>query len=193
MLIVESDPVAVERALVAGELTCPACAGELRPWSSARNRVVREERRETTVAPRCSRCSSCKKTHVLLPDRCLLRRRDALVSIGGALVDKAAGLGRRRIGRRLGIHPDTVRGWLRRFARRAEHWRVRCWAWAHALDASLSPIAPAGSVFADALSALGLAMATATRLLGPRPDWGWVAVLSSGELLANTSSPSPGA
>lgn len=193
MLIVESDPVAVERALVAGELTCPACAGELRPWSSARNRVVREERRETTVAPRRSRCSSCKKTHVLLPDRCLLRRRDALVSIGGALLDKAAGLGRRRIGRRLGIHPDTVRGWLRRFARRAEHWRVTCWAWAHALDASLSPIAPAGSVFADALSALGLAMATATRLLGPRPGWGWVAMLSSGELLANTSSPSPGA
>jgi transposase-like protein len=193
VLIVESDPVVVERALRAGELACPSCAGELRPWSSARARAVREHEQETTVAPRRSRCSSCKKTHVLLPDRCLLRRRDALVGIGAALLDKAAGLGRRRIGRRLGVHPDTVGGWLRRFARRAEHWRVTCWAWAHALDANLAPIEPAGSVFADAVSALGLAMATATRLLGPRPGWGWAAVLSSGELLANTGSPSLGA
>lgn len=193
VLIVESDPVAVERALRNGELTCPACAGELRPWSSARARAVRERGAEITIAPRRARCSSCKKTHVLLPDRCLLRRRDALMSIGAALLGKAAGFGRRRIGRRLGIHPDTVRGWLRRFAHRAEHWRVTCWAWAHALDASLSPIAPAGSAFADALSALGLAMATAARLFGPRPGWAWAAVLSSGELLANTSSPSPGA
>jgi hypothetical protein len=127
-----------------------------------------------------------------LPDRCLARRRDALSCIGAAFLDKASGFGRRRIGRRLGIHPDTVRGWLRRFGQRAEHWRVTCWAWAHALDASLAPIEPAGSAFADALSALGLAMATAARLFGPRPGWGWAAVISSGRLLANTSSPSPG-
>ena len=175
MLIVESDRSAVEQSLFAGELRCPSCRGELRPWSSARMRAVREQGRETALTPRRSRCTSCAKTHVLLPDTTLLRRRDALVSIGAALL----------------VHPDTVRGWLRRFAVRAERWRAHCWAWAHALDASLPAIEPAGSAFADALSAIGLAVSAATRRFGPRPGWGWVATITAGGLLANTSSPSP--
>jgi transposase-like protein len=190
VLIVESDRLAVERLLVAGELRCPSCRGELRPWGSARTRSVRSVRVETRCTPRRSRCSSCAKTQVLLPDTTLLRRRDALVVIGAALLAKAAGEGRRRIGARLGVHPDTVRGWLRRFADRAERWRAHCWVWAHALDASLSAIEPQGSVFSDALFAIGLAVAAATRRFGPRPGWGWVAVITAGGLLANTSSPS---
>jgi hypothetical protein len=120
-----------------------------------------------------------------------VRRRDALTAIGAALVHKVAGKGRRRIGAALGVHPDTVRGWLRRFAVLAEHWRVHCWAWAHALDPSLGAITPAGSVFADALAAIGVAAAAATRRFGPREGWGWVAVMTAGLLLSNTSSPSP--
>lgn len=191
MLIVESDRAAVERSLVAGELRCPDCRGELRPWSSARVRPIREQGAETTITPRRSRCRSCQKTHVLLPDTTLLRRRDALVAIGAALLRKAEGEGRRKIGAALSVHPDTVRGWLRRFALRAESWRAHCWRWAHALDPSLGPIAPQGSAFADALSAIGLAVAAATRRFGSRPGWGWVSVISSGRLLSNTSSPSP--
>ncbi len=188
MLIVGSDHAAVEHHLVAGELRCPSCRGELRPWGSARQRPVREGGAETAFTPRRSRCSSCEKTHVLLPDTTLLRRRDTLSVIGAALLAKAGGEGSRRIGRRLLVHPDTVRGWLRRFATRAEGWRAHCWAWAHALDASLPAIAPAGSVFADAVSAVGLAVAAATRRFGPRPGWGWVAVITAGGLLSNTSS-----
>ena len=188
MLIVESDRATVEHLLVIGELRCPSCRGELRPWGSARQRVVRESGRKTRLTPRRSRCSSCATTHVLLPDSTLLRRQDALSVIGAALLAKAAGEGSRRIGRRLLVHPDTVRGWLRRFAARAEGWRVHCWAWAHALDASLPAIAPAGSVFADAVSAVGLAVAAATRRFGPRPGWGWAAVITAGGLLSNTSS-----
>ncbi len=191
MLIVESDRAAVEQSLFAGELHCPNCRGELRPWSSARVRTVREHGRETALRPRRSRCSSCGKTHVLLPDTTLLRRREALASIGAALLSKAAGEGRRRIGAALLVHPDTIRGWLRRFALRAEGWRAHCWAWAHALDASLPAIEPVGSAFADALSAIGLAVSAATRLFGPRPGWGWVATITAGGLLANASSPSP--
>ena len=191
MLIVESDRAAVEQSLFAGELRCPNCRGELRPWSSARVRAVREQGSETALTPRRSRCSSCAKTHVLLPDTTLLRRRDSLVSIGAALLSKAAGEGRRRIAAALLVHPDTVRGWLRRFALRAEGWRAHCWAWAHALDASLRAIEPAGSAFADALSAIGLAVSAATRRFGSRLGWGWVAVITAGGLLANTSSPSP--
>ena len=191
MLIVESDRTAVEQSLFAGELRCPNCRGELRPWSSARMRAVREHGGETALTPRRSRCSSCKKTHVLLPDTTLCRRRDALASIGAALLANVAGEGRRRIGAALFVHPDTVRGWLRRFAAGAERWRAHCWAWAHALDASLPGIEPAGSRFADALHAIGLAVAAATRRFGPRSGWGWVAVITAGRLLSNTSSPSP--
>ena len=190
MLIVESDRAAVDQLLVAGELRCPSCRGELRPWGSARLRPVRESGTETALTPRRSRCSSCEKTHVLLPETTLLRRRDALAVIGAALLAKAAGEGRRRIGGRLLVHPDTVRGWLRRFTARAERWRAHCWAWAHALDASLPAIEPQGSVFADALSAIGHAVSAATRRFGPRPGWGWTAVITAGGLLSNTSSPS---
>jgi len=137
VLIVESDRAAVEQSLGAGVLFCPGCGGELRPWGSARKRALREEGVETALVPRRSRCRSCEKTHVLLPDSCLLRRRDALVTIGKALLAKAAGDGRRVTGARLSIPPDTVRGWFRRFAAAAEELRARCWAWAHALDASL--------------------------------------------------------
>ncbi len=190
MLIVDSNRATVEQSLLAGALACPNCRGELRPWSSARRRPVRERGIETALTPRRSRCSSCKKTHVLLPDTTLPRRRDALAAIGSALLAKAAGEGRRRIGEALSVPPDTVRGWLRRFALHAEAWRAHCWAWAHALEPSLPAIEPAGSVFADALSAIGLAVSAATRRFGPRPSWGWVAVITGGRLLANTSSPS---
>ncbi len=191
MLIVENDRAAVEQTLVAGGLACPDCRGELRPWGSARMRAVREQGQESTLVPRRSRCSSCGTTHVLLTDTTLVRRRDSLASIGAALLAKAAGQGRRRIGAALLVHADTVRGWLRRFEVRAEAWRAHCWAWAHALDASLPAIEPAGSPVSDALSAIGLAVAAATRRFGPRPGWGWVAVMTAGGLLSNTSSPSP--
>jgi hypothetical protein len=191
VLIVESDRPAVEKSLFAGRLRCPSCRGELRPWGSARRRAVRESGAETTIMPRRSRCSSCEKTHVLLPDTTLLRRRDALSVIAQALLAKASGVGCRGIGARLLVHPDTVRGWLRRFAARAHGWRAHCWAWAHALDASLPAIAPAGSIFADAVSAIGLAVSAATRRFGPRPGFGWVSVITAGALLANTSSLSP--
>jgi hypothetical protein len=36
VLIVADDPNGTERELAAGELTCPDCRGELRPWRHAR-------------------------------------------------------------------------------------------------------------------------------------------------------------
>lgn len=95
----------------------------------------------------------------------------------------------RRIAIGIGVPFDTVRGWLRRFAERAEVFRVTLWARAHALDPTLPAIAPAGSPFADAVEALGICVRAATRRLGPRPEFGWASVLTGGLLLANTSSP----
>ena len=190
MLIVENDRAAVEQALVAGRLSCPSCGGALAPWASAGPRVVRSGGAEASLTPRRGRCRSCAKTHVLLPDRCLLRRRDAVADIVTALVAKVAGHGRRRIAQRLGVPADTVRGWLRRFGERAEELRAHCWRLAHALDPALAAIDAAGSVFADAVSALGVTMRAATVRLGPRPASGWASALTGGRLLPpNTSSP----
>ena len=62
----------------------------------------------------------CAGTHVLLPDVALLRRRDEVAVIGAAIEAKVCGWGYRRIAARLAVPADTVRGWLARFAQRAE-------------------------------------------------------------------------
>jgi hypothetical protein len=61
--MVEADAAAVECRLVAGEITCPGCGGELRPWGHARWRTLRDHRRPVRVRPRRSRCRSCLVTH----------------------------------------------------------------------------------------------------------------------------------
>src|SRR6266496_403062 len=61
-----------------------------------------------------------RATHVLLPAWCLLRRADAAAVIGAALEAGAAGDGHRKIAGLVSRPAPTVRGWLRRFAGRAE-------------------------------------------------------------------------
>jgi autotransporter translocation and assembly factor TamB len=187
VVIVESDGEAVEESLVAGRLQCPACDGELRPWSWARPRTLRHRGEETRITVRRGRCRGCQKTHVLLPDACLLRRRDSVHSIGAALVAKVAGTATAAIARDLGVPLDTVRHWLRRLRARAEELRAALWARAHGLDPELAAVAPAGSALADVVEVLGIVMRAAARRFGPRPGWAWASVLSGGLLLANTS------
>jgi len=124
MLIVGTDPVEVERLLRAGELACSSCGGALTPWGHARERSSRGEGGTVRHRPRRARCGSCGRTHVLLPERWLLRRADAAAVIGAALEAKAAGAGHRPIAAALGRPVTTVRGWLRRFTARAEETRV---------------------------------------------------------------------
>lgn len=120
MLMVSGDLDRVENELVAGRLRCRGCGGRLARWGWARGRNVRMmgggERR---VEPRRARCVGCARTHVLLPDGLLVRRRDEVEVIGAALVAHAGGDGHRRIGERLGVPAATVRGWLRRFRAQA--------------------------------------------------------------------------
>ncbi len=171
---------------------CPACGGELGPWGFAGWRVVRNRGKERRVRPRRSRCRLCRVTHVLLPVVALLRRRDLAAVIGEALRRRhLEGESRRQVATDAGVHPDTVRGWLRRFAQRAEDIRVSFSALAHRLDPDLPPIEPRGSPPADALEAIGVAAAAATRRLGPAALWDFVAGASGGLLLANTSVPLP--
>lgn len=114
----------------------------------------------------------------------LARRADGVVVIGAALVAKTAGAGHRTIAAGNGRPASTVRGWLRRFNRRAEQLRVLFTGLLHALDASAGSLLPTGTAFSDALAAVGAAAAAAVRLFGPRCPWQFTAAASGGLLLA---------
>jgi hypothetical protein len=127
---------------------------------------------------------------VLVPTATLLRRGDAIEVIGAALLAKRAGLGHRRIAARRGVPAATVRGWLRRFAARADHLCAVATGWAYRLDPGLGRIQPRGSPVADALEALGVAVGAAVRVLGPaRSPWHVVAALTGTVMLATCRLP----
>lgn len=188
MLIVFAQAARVEVDLVGGALACPGCEGRLGPWGHARERVVRGVGR---LRPRCAKCRGCSRTHVLLAELCLLRRRDAVAVIGGALAAKAGGAGHRPIAARLGVPKDTVRGWLRRFARDAEAIRELFARWALALDPALGAVLPAGGVFADVVAVMAVAARAFVLRFGPGDPWAAVARCSGGVLLCHTSCPFP--
>lgn len=183
--MVGTDPTLVEEQVRQARLACPDCGSELRPWGSARRRTVRGY---GSVAPRRARCSGCRSTHVLLPVNCLARRADGVEVIGSALIEKAAGAGHRPIAARLDRPVSTVRGWLRAFGRNAERIRVLFMGLFAVLDAAPAPLAPAGSPFADAVSAMGAAVAAARRRVGAVvagwSPWQVAAAASGGRLLA---------
>ena len=156
MVTVEGDVDAVERRLAAGELWCPSCGGVLSGWGRARSRQMRGSRGPVELCPRRSRCTGCGVTHVLLPVTALLRRADTAAVIVSALAAKATGrgLGFRRIAAVVGRPAETVRGWLRCFAGRAEAVRSVFTVWLRAMDPDPVMPDPAGGVFADALTAI---------------------------------------
>jgi len=121
-------------------------------------------------------------SHVLLPVFALLRRVDLAEVIGAALAAKAAGAGARSIAAVWGRPVDTVRGWLRRFASRAE--LVRVFFTALLVQVGVDPVPPAKapSPLADAVAAVaGASVAAASRWdgVGEVPPW-WLAVAASG-------------
>lgn len=87
----------------------------------------------------------------------------------------------------LGRRPETVRGWLRRFAARAQAVRVAFTVLL--VDTGPDPVAPAaaGSPVADAVAAIvGAAVAVAARwpLLGVVSPWLAASAATRGGLLA---------
>jgi hypothetical protein len=192
VLIVAADPVRVEQDLGVGVLGCPGCGGALGRWGFARRRRLRDLTGWVEVRPRRGRCQVCRATHVLLPSVALLRRVDLARVIGLALLAKAQGRGHRVIARELGVPATTVRGWLRRFAERAElvrgHFtRLACW-----LDPQAGPVCPRGSPVADAVEAIGTAAVAAARRFGPTlGPWGFASGATGGRLLCNTTAPFP--
>jgi hypothetical protein len=186
VVTVEADADGVEARLRAGTLVCPGCSGVLAGWGRARGRSVRGLDSRVWITPRRSRCRGCGVTHVLLPVLVLVRRADVAVVIGLALAAKAAGAGHRRIAVGLGRPAATVRGWLRRFAGRAEVVRAVFTGWFAALDPDPVMPEPAGSVWADAITAIAMAAgAVAARFgLGAVTPWEVAVAVSGGRLLA---------
>ena len=188
VLTVNGDGALVERQLAGGELACPGCGGVLGGWGHARPRPVRvAEGPDAVLVPRRSRCRQCGATHVLLPAWCLSRRADEGAVIGAALEAAAAGAGHRTIAELLGRPASTVRGWLRRFAARAEE--VRAFFTVLLARTSPDPVMPAGAAgpVAAAVSAIaGAAAAVAQRWprLGTVPVWTAASAASGGLLLA---------
>jgi hypothetical protein len=183
VIMVGTDLVEVERRLAAGELVCP-CGGGLSRWGYARARTVRGV---GLVRPRRARCRHCLVTHVLLSIACLLRRADGVEVIGTALRLKAAGAGHRPIAARLGRSAETVRGWLRAFARHAETARSAFTVLLVRLDPLTGPLPPRRSPFADAVEVLGACAAAARRRLGvvgAVSPWRLASAVTSGRLLA---------
>lgn len=187
MLTVGADVAEVESRLASGDIECPVCGGVLAPWGWARERVLRSGSGVVRLRPRRARCGGCGGSHVLLPVFALVRRVDLAEVIGAALVAKAAGAGARTIAARLGRPVDTVRGWLRRFAGRAE--QIRAYFTVLLVDAGVDPVPPAARavVFADAVSAVaGAWVAVSSRWpdVGEVSPWHLAAAVSHGRLLA---------
>ena len=187
MLTVNGDGAVVERQLAGGELPCPSCGGVLGGWGNARPRRVRVLDGDVRLRPRRSRCRGCGATHVLLPAWLLLRRADAAGVIGAALEAAASGGGHRKVAGLLGRPASTVRGWLRRFAGRAEP--VRAFFTVLLARTGPDPVMPAGAagLVAAAVSAIaGAAASAAVRWpqLGEVPVWAAASAASGGLLLA---------
>ena len=124
---------------------------------------------------------------MLLPAAMLVRRADEAQVIGAALAAAARGRGHRRIAAELGVPEGTVRGWLRRFAARAGRVRDIFTRVAAAVSADPVPLAPAGSVVADAVVAVAAAAAAIggrwPRLLAV-PPWEIASAVTGASLLA---------
>ncbi len=191
MLTVRANVIEVEGQLANSELACPDCGDSLAPWGWARVRVLRSGSGSVVVRPRRTRCVGCGVSRVLLPVFALVRRADLADVTGAALVAKAAGAGARVIAAGIGRPVETVRGWLRRFAGRAEE--VRTHFTVLLVDTALDPVPPAAmtTLFADAVAAVfGASVAAASRWpnIGEVSPWWLACSATKGRLLAPSLS-----
>ena len=161
MVTVNDEVSAVEADLVGGRIHCPRCLAVLRPWGSARERLIRHGvgvgRELVAVRPRRGRCSGCAGTQVLLGVGLAARRADSAAVIAAAIEAKAAaGAGHRAIAAGLGRPTSTVRGWLRGFAAAAAAIASEFAARAHrdGPDAAGRWPAPAATAAGQALAAV---------------------------------------
>jgi len=133
----------------------------------------------------------CGRSHVLLPRFALGRRLDEVGLIWSVLQARAAGWGWRRAAQWAGRPASTVRGWLARFADRAQairHGFADLERLVSAADgADMDRLIPAGGLLGDAVAQIGACLAALRRSRGESvftvSPAQVVAVLSGGWLL----------
>jgi transposase-like protein len=183
--------VALGKNVEAPRPDCPGCSRPMTLWSGYL-RPVRVLGRCEMMFVRRARCRGCAVTHALLPAFVLVKRLDAVETIGEALtavVRREAGV--RPVATALLVPHTTARSWIRRFSRRAEELGGAFAALALELGAEASGHR-VGSTAQRARGALGDAFAAASGLLGwaVLGPWRFAAAVSGGSLLcANASSP----
>lgn len=186
LLTVGTNQDGVESALRAGEISCPECDGVLRPWGFGRPRTIRFGDGELSIIPRRGRCSTCKKTHVLLPTNLLFRRKDSAEVIGSALSLAAGGMGAQEVADTLDRPQSTVRDWKRRVRDYAAEIREYFTRLAVQLDATVE-ITPTSSSFADAIAAIGAAGRSAVLRQVTKHPWHFASFATTSMLLCNTN------
>ena len=114
------------------------------------------------AAPASGDASACRSRLTDSPGTWLASSRAYAVEwIGAAFVARAAGVGHRRIGSRLGVPAATVRGWLRVMADRLERVRTTLLVLAHRVGVD-QPIPKAqGCAWRDLLAVLEATLAAA--------------------------------
>jgi hypothetical protein len=128
---------------------------------------------------------------------CLVREHTRAASAGVVVAARGRGLrdrgraggqgGRGRSSEHreaLGRPVSTVRGWLRRFAVRAEQTRAGFTRLLHELDPLAGPLQPRACPVGDAVEVIGRAAAAAVLRLCPQPPWEFAARVTGGRLLA---------
>ena len=188
MISVGTDSADVEIGLLSGMLRCPTCDGELGPWGYGRFRLIRMLGSTQFVKPRRSRCRVCKKTHILLPNDLLVRRRDGVEVIGDALVMASGDPDPLAIAIHFNRALQTVRGWLSRFGSGAGRVREHFSRWAVSLDSESFEIPPAGSAFNNAIAAISAAGNAAVRKGIAVSPWQFASAVTINGLLSNTTS-----
>ena len=182
--------LAVGRELEVPRPVCPACLGSMTFWSGYTRSLRTGERCVRVWVPR-ARCGPCRTTHALLPAFVVLRRLDTVETIGAVLdgvVDGPHGV--RPVAKRLDVPHTTARGWLRRFAERAEQLAVAFAALAVDLGGEI--LGSVADLARWALEAMRAASDAAFGLPGWQAlgHWRFVTAVIGGRLLAtNTDSP----
>jgi Domain of unknown function (DUF6431) len=181
--------LALGQQVEVGEQVCPVCGERLGGWGGYW-RWVRGPGTQRRWIRRC-RCSTCRRSHAVLPDFLLERRLDEVQAIGQGLALSIAGrLGMRTVGEQLGVPMTTARDWRRRFRTHARVLAARLVA----LAVNLDPTAVLLSATDDetsALEALGAAWLRARTRFGERVSglWRFWSHISGGQALGTNRSP----
>ena len=180
--------VALGRQVEVGEHACPDCGRRLNRWGG----YWRWLRSSGTLRLwiRRGRCSSCRRSHALLPDFLLERRLDEVEVIGRALVlDIVIGLGMRQVANQVNVPMTTARGWRRRFRVRAAMLTAAFVAIAVHLDPAA--VLMEGDAEPAAIQAIGAVWQRARRRFGGRiPSvWRFWSLISGGKALGTNRSP----